>query len=110
MVPPLPMPDAPLSPDESEALSGEILGATVVIERSPGLVPLPFRGTLVDETLQTFLVRPVGGTKARRIQKTGLVGVILLGERQLPLRGETLRVRPEDRTKRLSARGRRKFR
>ena len=101
-------PDADLSPDVIEALSGEILGASLVIEHAPGVVGLPFAGTIVDETLSTFLVRRAGRTRPCRIQKTGLIGTILLGECQLPLRGETLRVRPEDRTKRLTVRGRRR--
>jgi RNase P/RNase MRP subunit p29 len=101
-------PDASLTPEMIEALSGEILGASLVIEHGPGLTGPPFEATIVDESLQTFVVRRAGHARVRRIQKTGLVATILLGGRQLPLKGETLRVRPEDRTKRLTVRGRRR--
>ncbi|MGI0132072.1 MAG: ribonuclease P protein subunit [Thermoplasmata archaeon] len=94
----------------ADALAGEILGAGVVIDRAPGVVPLPLEGTIVDETLQTLVIRRPGRSRLRRIAKAGLSGTILLGERQLPLKGETLRVRPEDRTKRLCVHGRRSFR
>ena len=94
------------SRDEVEALAGELLGASIRIDRHPGLAGLPFSGTIVDESLSTFLIRGTGHRRARRVPKSGLVGEILLGERQLPLNGDTLRVRPEDRTKRLLGRGR----
>jgi RNase P/RNase MRP subunit p29 len=90
------------------AFEGEILGAAVVIERAPGLARLPVRGTLVDETLHTFLLRLVPGDRIVRVPKTGVEGTILLGGKELPLRGDALRVRPEDRTKRLAWRGRRR--
>lgn len=99
-------PPRPLTPDEVAALRGEILGAGVVVEQAPGVVGLPWSGEIVDETLHTLLVRLPGRARPRRISKTGLSGTILLGGRQLPLRGDTLRVRPEDRTKRLSFSGR----
>ena len=102
--------DDRLDPEEARALAGEILGAGVEIDHAPGVVPLPLEGTIVDETLQTLIVRRAGYARARRIAKTGLTGTILLGDRQLPLKGETLRVRPEDRTKRLSVSLRRRFR
>ncbi|MCI4319458.1 MAG: ribonuclease P protein subunit [Thermoplasmata archaeon] len=88
-------------------LAGEIIGAPVQIDRARGVAQLPLVGTVVDETLRTLRVRPRGGTRARILTKTGLEGTILLGGRELPLRGEQLRVRPEDRTKRLQLRGRR---
>jgi RNase P/RNase MRP subunit p29 len=88
-------------------LAGEIIGAPVQIDRAPGVVTLPLIGTVVDETLRTVHVRPRGATRARILTKTGLEGTILLGGRELPLRGDQLRVRPEDRTKRLQLRGRR---
>jgi RNase P/RNase MRP subunit p29 len=90
----------------AEALAQEFLGASVRIDRHPGLGGLPVEGTIVDETLETFLLREPGRTRLRRIPKTGAEGTILLGERELPLRGVALRVRPEDRTKRLLGRGR----
>jgi RNase P/RNase MRP subunit p29 len=99
---PAPSPSAIL-----ESLAGELLGAAVRVEVCPGVTPLPLEGTVVDETLHTLLIRPRGATRARRIPKAGLEGTILLGGRSLPLKGTILRVRPEDRTKRLLARGRR---
>ncbi len=94
------------SNDLAEALAGEFIGATVRIDRHPGLGRLPLEGTIVDESLETFLIRSPGQLRARRIPKAGAEGTILLGERPLPLRGNALRVRPEDRPKRLLGRGR----
>ena len=94
------------SNDLAEALAGEFVGATVRVERHPGLAGLPLEGTVVDESLETFLVRLPGRARVRRIPKAGAEGTILLEERPLPLRGNALRVRPEDRPKRLLGRGR----
>jgi RNase P/RNase MRP subunit p29 len=93
--------DAPMDPS-LDALAGEILGAAVSLTH-PGLVH-PVRGTLVDETLGLFVVRDPEG-RIVRVPKSGAVGTIALGGREIPLRGDQLRVRPEDRTKRLSLRG-----
>ena len=93
--------------EEFTALAGEILGAPVRFDRIPGMRRLPLEGTLVDETLGTFVVRSPDGRRCWRVPKAGAVGTILLGGRELPLRGELLRMRPEDRTKRLTWRGRR---
>lgn len=90
------------------AFEGEILGAPVVIHAAPGLARVPVSGRLVDETLGTFVVRAEDRSRTWRIPKAGAVGTILLGGRELPLRGDSLRVRPEDRTKRLAWRGRRR--
>jgi RNase P/RNase MRP subunit p29 len=97
--------DRPL--DGRDVLAGELLGASLRITAHPGLANLPVEGVLVDETLETFLLRRPGHAQCLRIPKSGAVGTILLGERELPLSGEVLRVRPEDRTKRLLGRGRR---
>ncbi len=93
-----------LSREVAEALAGEILGAPVALSASPGLRS-PIRGTLVDETLSTLVIRVPGRSRPVRVPKAGLQGTIALAGRELPLRGEVLRVRPEDRTKRLLARG-----
>jgi RNase P/RNase MRP subunit p29 len=85
-----------------DVLAGEILGAPVSIAH-PGLAA-PVRGTLVDETLGLFVVRLPSG-RTVRVAKSGAVGTISLGGREIPLSGDLLRVRPEDRTKRLSLRG-----
>ena len=94
---------------EREALAGEIVGAPVRLRPSPG-IPHPVEGTIVDESLSTILVRVPGRSRPVRVPKTGLDGTILLGGRELPLSGEPLRVRPEDRTKRLLTGGPRRFR
>lgn len=98
-----PRPSAPRHPDP--ALAGELIGAAVTVERAPGVHGLPFAGTIVDETLGTFHIRPTGRPRARVIAKRGLEGSVLLGGREIPLSGDLLRVRPEDRTKRLGLRG-----
>ena len=99
----------PLSRAEREALAGEILGAPVSVPASRALAA-PVRGVLVDESLSTFLVRVPGRARPLRLPKAGLEGTIVLRSGELPLRGDALRVRPEDRTKRLLAAGPRRFR
>jgi RNase P/RNase MRP subunit p29 len=94
---------------EREALAGEIIGAPVHLRPSPG-IPRDVEGTIVDESLSTLLVRVPGRSRPVRVPKTGLEGTVLLGGRELPLRGEFLRQRPEDRTKRLLTGGPRRFR
>jgi RNase P/RNase MRP subunit p29 len=91
----------------SDALAGEILGAPISIHRAPGLAQGSLEGTLVDETLGTLVVRAGIDGRTLRIAKAGLDATILLDGIQIPLKGDTLRVRPEDRTKRLAPRGRR---
>ena len=98
-----------LSMADRTALAGEILGAVVRFPAGPGLVA-PVEGVVVDESLSLYYVRVAGQARPLRIPKRGVDGTILLGGRELPLRGETLRVRPEDRTKRLLAGGPRRFR
>jgi len=88
------------------ALAGEILGAPIVVEVAPGLTRLPLRGTLVDETSHLFHIRRDTDRRIVKVPKAGVVGAIVLGGREIPLSGDLLRVRPEDRTKRLLARGR----
>jgi RNase P/RNase MRP subunit p29 len=85
-----------------DVLAGEILGSDVVLDH-PG-IPTTVRGTLVDETLGLFVVRLASG-RTVRVAKTGAVGTIVVDGREIPLSGDQLRVRPEDRTKRLSLRG-----
>ncbi len=97
----------PLAPEDATALAGEILGAPVVVDVAPGLSRLPLKGTLVDETLHLLYIRRAGDSRIVKVPKAGLSGAIFLGERALPLRGEYLRTRPEDRTKRLLGHGRR---
>jgi len=98
----------PLSRVERERFAGEILGASVSFPASTAL-RAPVVGTLVDESLSTFTVRLTGTTRSVRVPKTGLEGTIALGSGELPLRGDSLRVRPEDRTKRLLAGGSRRM-
>ena len=93
----------------ADALAGEILGAPVAFPRSAAL-QRPVVGTLVDESLSTFSVRVAGRTRPVRVPKAGVEGTIVLPAGELPLRGDDLRVRPEDRTKRLLARGPRRIR
>jgi RNase P/RNase MRP subunit p29 len=97
-----------LSRAQREALAGEILGASVAFPASPAL-RTPVRGTLVDESLSTFTVRLTGTSRTVRVPKAGLEGTIALASGELPLIGDTLRWRPEDRTKRLLAGGSRRL-
>ena len=99
----------PLSVPEREALAGELIGGAVSVRSAPGIRG-PVAGTIVDETLSTFVVELPGGARTVRIAKRGLEGSIVLEGRELPLRGDLLRVRPEDRTKRLLAGGPRRYR
>ena len=96
-----------LSSDERLALAGELIGGTVRVPPGPGRAR-EVVGTIVDETLGTFVVRTASGHRVR-LAKTGLTGALGLPEHELPLRGDLLRVRPEDRTKRILAGGPRRF-
>jgi RNase P/RNase MRP subunit p29 len=98
-----------LSRAERTALAGELIGAAVSLPASPAL-RRPLHGTIIDESLGTFLLRVPGRARPVRVPKVGLEGTIVLGSGELPLRGEALRVRPEDRTKRLLSGGPRRFR
>jgi RNase P/RNase MRP subunit p29 len=98
-----------LSRVEREALAGELIGASVAIPASRAF-RAPLEGTIVDESLSTLTIRVPGRTRPVRVPKAGLEGTIVLDARELPLRGEVLRVRPEDRTKRLLSGGPRRFR
>lgn len=91
------------------ALAGELIGAGIEIVPRPGF-PSAVVGTLVDETLGTFVVRLPGRARLRRYPKRDAVGRFSLLGGELPLNGDLLRVRPEDRTKRLLVGGPRRKR
>ena len=95
-----PLASPPLSRSERELFAGEILGASVSFRASRAL-RVPVTGTLIDESLSTFTVRLASSSRSVRVPKAGLEGTIALPSGELPLRGDALRVRPEDRTKRL---------
>jgi RNase P/RNase MRP subunit p29 len=92
-----------------EALAGEIIGAAVTVLPSTA-VRRPVQGTVIDESLSMLTIRVPGRDRPVRLPKAGLQGAIVLPSGELPLRGDSLRVRPEDRTKRLLAGGPRRFR
>jgi RNase P/RNase MRP subunit p29 len=94
----------------SPALLGEIIGLPVHITQAPGLRPLPMDGVVADETLHTLLIRRAGASRLRRVPKNGLRAILVKDGDEVPLIGEVLRVRPEDRTKLLALGGRRRFR
>jgi RNase P/RNase MRP subunit p29 len=100
----------PARTPSSPALLGEIIGLPVRIMEAPGIRPLPLDGVVADETLHTLLIRRPGARRLRRISKTGLRGVLVKDGDEVPLLGEVLRVRPEDRTKLLALGGRRRSR
>ena len=84
-----------------EALAGEFIGSAVDLRTAPGVADLPLEGTIVDETQEMFEIetRPRGRTIW--VAKAGLGGTIFREDRELPLNGDALRFRPQDRTKRL---------
>lgn len=96
-----------LPPDVALALAGELIGCPISIQAAPGVTPLPLNGEIIDETRETFLVRLPGKRRGRRIAKTGLSATVLVEGREIPLKGDFVRVRPEERTKRLAVRLRR---
>jgi len=97
-----------LSPADRLAYAGEIIGAPVHVDASPGHAQA-LDGVVVDESLSLLYVRIAGRPAPVAVPKSGATGTILLGGRELPLRAEALRVRPEDRTKRLLTGGPRRF-
>ncbi len=102
-------PTAELAPADRLALAGELIGASISVPAGAGRTRA-LRGAIVDESLGTFVVRREHDGRLLRIPKPGLTGTLALGERELPLKGDLLRVRPEDRTKRLLAGGPRRIR
>ena len=97
-----PAPDADgLTLEGRRLLAGEILGAPVTVVRAPGTTGLPLNGVLVGESLHMLDLRVPARDRPLRLPKAGLEGTIVLEGRELPLRGDLLRMRPEDRTKRL---------
>ncbi len=103
-------PATPPVPAGRHPLLGEIIGCPIRIASAPGLRPLPFEGTIVDESLHTLLVRRPGAPRPRRVAKRGLAGTIVVDGDDTPLVGDALRGRPEDRTKLLALGGRRRGR
>ncbi|MEM0129563.1 MAG: ribonuclease P protein subunit [Thermoplasmata archaeon] len=96
--------------ERRRALAGELIGAPVTIARAPGLRRLPLAGTIRDETLSMFEVERSADGRRLWIPKAGLEGSIVLAGRPLPLSGDALRYRPQDRTKRLLQAGPRRQR
>lgn len=99
-----------LAPEVALALAGELIGCPISIARAPGVRPLPMAGEIIDESRETFVVRLPGKSRARRIPKSGLEATVLVEGREIPLKGDAVRVRPEERTKRLAVRLRRRDR
>ena len=87
-------------------LMGEFIGQPMTVLSAPGVQPLPFRGRVVDESKEMFYLLPERASRARAVPKRGLRAEVMLGTDEIPLSGEALRVRPEDRVKRLAPRGR----
>ena len=96
------------SPARSSGLMEEFIGGILTVVQAPGVQDLPLTGRIVDETLNMMYVLPSGARRPRGIPKAGLVGTLTLGSREIPLRGDDLRVRPEDRIKRMALRGHRR--
>lgn len=94
----------------ASALLGEIIGLPVRITAAPGVRPLPLDGVVADETLHTLLIRPAGAGRLRRVAKDGLRAVLVKDGDEVPIVGDLLRVRPEDRTKLIALGGRRRIR
>jgi RNase P/RNase MRP subunit p29 len=96
-------PRPPLS-EEQATLAGELLGSPIRLEGTSGAGRV--HGVLVDETLSTLLIRRDDDGRIVRIPKQGATGLLFVNGREIPFRGDALRMRPEDRTKRLAWTGR----
>ncbi len=94
----------------SAVLLGEIIGLPVHLAEAPGLQGLPWDGVIADETLHTLVIRRNGSRRLLRVPKMGLRVRVLKDGEEIPVLGEELRVRPEDRTKLLALGGRRRSR
>ena len=99
----VPHPSAPV-------LLGEIIGLPIHITEAPGLRNLPWEGAIADETLHTLVIRRGSSRRLVRVPKAGLRARVLKDGDEVPILGEDLRVRPEDRTKLLALGGRRRSR
>ena len=81
----------------------ELIGLEVTVESPhPGWHGLS--GTVVDETKHTFLVErasPEGPAREVRVPKAGQRFAFRVGEKRFVVRGDEIRFRPEDRTKRI---------
>jgi RNase P/RNase MRP subunit p29 len=93
--------------ERSALLMQEFIGGDITINSHPGLDHLPYTGRVVDETQNMLQILPPGKGRARWVPKGGLFGTLRVGSAEIPLRGDALRVRPEDRIKRMAPRGRR---
>jgi len=57
-------------------------------------------GTVVDETKHTFLVETASGSELL-VPKAGQEFVFAVGDKRFAIRGDEIRFRPEDRTKKV---------
>jgi ribonuclease P protein subunit POP4 len=77
----------------------ELIGLEVAVE-SPHRGWHGLSGTVVDETKHTFLVETASGSRLL-VPKAGQGFVFRVGEQRLSVRGDEIRFRPEDRTKKV---------
>jgi ribonuclease P protein subunit POP4 len=81
----------------------ELIGLDIEVVSHPDPTVVGARGTVIDETRGTFLIRE--GVKNRRITKKGAVFDLTVtgnnGPRKVRSNGDDLLVRPVDRTKKL---------
>ncbi len=78
-------------------LLGELIGEKVVITKTASLQLSGLKGTIIDETMNTFVIEAKNGRK--RIPKKG--NVFFFPSSGLAVKGSQLLIRPEERTKKL---------
>lgn len=98
------MRNRPALSEERSTLAGELLGSPIRLVSTPGAGSV--HGVLVDETLSTLLIRRDADGRTVRIPKQGATGSVFVDGREVNYRGDEMRMRPEDRTKRLAWTGR----
>jgi RNase P/RNase MRP subunit p29 len=79
---------------------GELIGLRVQVVASTDVGLLGFSGTVVDETLQTFVIERPDGRESR-ISKVGNTFEFVTAKGLVRVDGAAIEFRPEDRTKKV---------
>jgi ribonuclease P protein subunit POP4 len=83
-----------------DAARGELIGLRVKVVASTDPTLVGLEGTVVDESLRTFILRRPDGRETR-IGKPGTVFEFATPRGTVRLEGEAIEFRPEDRTKKV---------